>query len=109
MKVATSCEPTFQPEARDFLRQHHGETAFQKACELVRICFPEMTALHIGLVEDPDEDNHAWVVLEVLMPPSHSPDLLQAQEARYYEELARQLPQPYHPFSFSLILDSIRE
>jgi hypothetical protein len=109
MKAATSCEPTLQPEARDFLRQHQGESAFQKACELVRACFPEMTALDVHLLEDPDEENHTWVVLDVLMPASHPRKLLQAQEAHYYEQLARQMRLPYHPFSFSLIVHSIQD
>ena len=109
MNIVTSCEPSLEPGVRDFLRKHQGEAACQKACELARACFPELTSLRARLLEDPDEDNHTWVVLDVLMPASHRPESLRAQEMRYYEELARQLPLPYHPFSFSLFADIIRD
>jgi hypothetical protein len=107
MKIATSCEPILESNVREFLKQHQGEVALQTACELVRACFPELKAIQVDLLEDPDEDNHTWVILNVLMPATHPPDLLKAQETNYYQQIAQQSSLPYHPFSFSLKVDSI--
>lgn len=107
MKIATSCEPSLKSDVREFLKQHQGEAALQTACELVRACFPELKAIQVDLLEDPDEENHTWVVLNVLMPTSHPPDLLKAQKTQYYQQLARQLSLPYHPFSFGLRVHSV--
>jgi hypothetical protein len=109
MSTATSISPIVEAEAIEFLSRHDGQSALENACHLVRKCFPELGSIHVRLLEDPDEENHTWVLIQVLMPPSHSPELLQEQQARYYEELARRNPLPYHPFSFSLMLDTIRD
>jgi hypothetical protein len=109
MNIAASCEPVLEPNASEFIKRHNGEAAFQRVCELLRGCFPELASIHVRLLEDPDEDDHTWVVLNVLIPASYPTELLQAQEKRYYEELTQQAQIPYHPFSFSLMVDAIRD
>jgi hypothetical protein len=94
------------PGVREFLRQHQSEAALEWAYELARRSFPELEAINVRLLEDSDEDNHTWVVFHIVMPAAHPPELLQAQQNRYYEELARQNTTPYHPFSFSLMLEA---
>src|SRR5438477_10836648 len=109
MNEANYCELKLETGVREFLRQHQSEAAFEWACDLIRTSFPELKAIRVRLLEDPDEDDHTWVVFHVLMPAAHPPELLWAQQNRYYEELARQNTTPYHPFSFSLMLDAIRD
>ena len=108
MSITTCLEPLLETGVEEFLKRHDLEAEFQKVCELVRDCFPEMRALHIGLLDDPDEDNRRWVVLHVLVPPAHPTDLLQTQRLRYHERLVDQLPLAYHPY-FGLVVDFLSE
>jgi hypothetical protein len=88
----------------DFLERHGAGEAFQTVREVVRTCFPELRSVKVWLLDDPDEDGRTWAVLQVSMPASHPPGLLQAQRRRYHEELARQLPLEYNPL-FALSVD----
>jgi hypothetical protein len=105
MKTGTLIEPMIDPSARDFLKQHHAEPDLQTVCDLVRACFPELQALEVRLVEDPDEENHTWVAFHVLMPATHPRDLLRSQERSYHEQHGRVISRPYHPFSFGLAIE----
>lgn len=108
MSVSTCLEPVLETGVAEFLKRHGLESEFQKVCELVRDCFPEMRALHIGLLDDPDEENRRWVVLQVLVPPAHPAELLQSQRLRYHERLVDELPLAFHP-CFGLVLDFASE
>ena len=68
----------------------------------VEACFPEARASAVSLLEDPDEKNHTWVVLRVILPDDHPAELLRKQLQRHYETPLSDLP--YHPYSFSLAL-----
>lgn len=104
MSTVNAWEVTLDPDVTEFLRRHDAEVAFRNACDRVRDCFPEANGLKVWLLEDPDEDNHTWVVLHVQMPASHRTERLQAQKYRCYDELARQVPLPYHPLSFTVMI-----
>jgi hypothetical protein len=109
MNLATSPALIVEPSAREFMKQHGAETAFDRHCELVYRCFPEARSVHVRLLEDPDEENHTWVVLQAFLPASHPHDVLQAQNKRYHDELVQTERLPYHPLSFSLALDFTQE
>jgi hypothetical protein len=98
-----SYQVELQPGVAEFLRRHGVEGQLHAACDLVHDCFPESRAVSVRLQEDPDEDNHTWVVLHVLLPAGHPEELLTTQRHRYYEELVRRPKLPYHPLSFALV------
>ncbi len=102
MATTLSERITVEPDVLPFLRRHGGEAALQTACAIVGSCFPDFRALEVWLLEDPDEENHTWVKLQVWVPAASPPELLRTKSARFHEELDRQLKLPYHPFSFSL-------
>lgn len=103
MSVGACLEPVLEADVGAFLERRSLEGKFQEVCELARDCFPEVRALHVGLLVDPDEEQRTWVVLHVLLPAGHPADLLQRQRLRYHELLVEQLPLQYHPF-FGLVL-----
>jgi hypothetical protein len=109
MSSATSGSQIIEAEVLDFLGRHDGLSALESACDLVRKCFPELASIHVRLLEDPDEENHTWVLIQVFVPPSSPVEVLREQQARYYDELKRRNPLPYHPFSFSLMLDTMQD
>lgn len=109
MSATTSQPLTLETGVNEFLQLHGGCADFQKACEVARQCFPEAHGLKVWLLEDPDEENHTWVMLDVLLPSSNPPDLYRGQMARFHEELAQHVPRPYHPFSFSLSMTQAQE
>jgi hypothetical protein len=109
MATAAPEEPKVDPSVVDFIKRHGAEADFQKVCELVRTCFPERRAIKVWLLEDPDEDGHTWVVLNVLLPGSHPPELLRVQQNRYHEGFVQQVSRPYHPLSFGLTVDFMAE
>ena len=65
-------------------------------------CFPHAERITVRLVEDPDEDNHTWVVLTVILPKSLDPEIIQKQRLHYYDQQSQREQLPYHPFSFGL-------
>ena len=107
--------PTFNVECKlasgveEFLKDHDAEADFRSHCELVRSCFPDLRAIQVRLLEDPDEENHTWVGLHVFLPPSYPPELLRAQQRQYYEKLWDLPARPYHPLSFVLSIQFARE
>ena len=105
MSAVTSREVKLEAGVAEFLKRHGAEAAFQTACALVRECFPDSSTINVSLLEDPDEENHTWVVLEVSIPTASSTELTRAQEDRFFEEMRRRVPLPYHPLSFSLHTD----
>jgi hypothetical protein len=109
MNVTISPELTLRPGVAEFLKHHAAEADFETVCELARTCFPELRGIEVWLLEDPDEENHTWVALHVVMPASHPAEVLRTQKNRYYEEVTRRITRPYHPLSFSLHTDFTRE
>lgn len=104
MSVTTSRELLVEPEVAEFLRQHHADGAFQTALGIVRGLFPDL-GLKVWLLEDPDEENHTWIILEVATLTADPEQTLRHQINRFHEELRQRLALPYHPFSFSLLLN----
>lgn len=104
MSVINASDVLLEDGVLDFFNKFGNEAALTSACEIVRECVPELQTLRVWLLEDPDEDNHTWVVLQVMMPGSHSVELVNERQNRFCELLTERLPLPYHPFSFSLEL-----
>ena len=102
MAMAPPHQLKFEPGAIEFVRQHGAEAHLASACDLVRECFPELREISVRLQEDPDEDNHTWVVMQVEMPAGHPQHLLSEEQKRYHEEFVRRPSLPYHPLSFAL-------
>src|SRR5437868_11276365 len=97
MTATTPCEPSLEAGVAEFLKRHAAEGEFQTTYDIVRSCFPELRQIHASLQEDPDEDDRQRVIFEVILPPSHSLDLLQAQRRRFSEELVERLPPARFP------------
>ena len=108
MSTATLIEPVLEAGVVEFLRQHEAEKKFQSVLALARACFPDPQAIEVRLRADPDEDNHAWVALHVVVPAATSRELLKSQRNRFHAELVR-LALPYHPVSFTLSLHAAGE
>ena len=108
MSLTTSREPVLEAGESEFLKRHDAEAAFQTVCELVRTYFPELRAINVWLLEDPDEDDHTWAVVHVFMPAAYSQEVLQEQLRRYHKELVKRLPFKYLPL-FGLMTDFWRE
>jgi hypothetical protein len=98
MGTTTSPELTFEPGVIEYLRQHNLEAKFQVVSEAARARFPEARAIQVRLLEDPDEEDHTWTVLQVLLPASHPSELLRSQQRQYGETLLERLPLADHPF-----------
>ncbi len=102
MTAAIFPEPVLESGVREFLQRHSAEADFFQVLEFVRGCFPESRTVRAGLIEDPDEENHTWVMLEVTIPASCSPDTIRAQRNNFHQRLAQEIVRSYHPLSFSL-------
>ena len=92
MPTIASIEPTVGPGVSDVLRRHNAERAFQSACAAARSSFPAMRALNTGLLDDPDEDDRNWVILEVSVPASYSRDELEKERLLFHEAMTAQVP-----------------
>jgi hypothetical protein len=92
MASVTCIEPTIDPEVFEVLRKNKAEAAFQTACEVARSSFPKMISLHVELLEDPDVNGRAWVMLIVLVPRKDPKEYPSKERDHFYEELAKQIP-----------------
>jgi hypothetical protein len=92
MAAATCIEPTLEPGVIDVLRKNNAEAAFQTACDVARSCFAAMCSLIVRLLDDPDAEDRAWVILDVLLPESYSLELLERERLRFHEEIVRRVP-----------------
>jgi hypothetical protein len=92
MNLATFPELVVEGPVDEFLKQHGAEETFQTVYQLARECFPEYRGFQVDLRDDPDEPNCARAVLHVILPRSHSLDLLQSQRRRFSEELVNRVP-----------------
>jgi hypothetical protein len=102
MNVQLFPELSVEPTVIDFIQAHNAQGALETACAVIRDSFPELRSIRVRLVEDPDEEDHTWILLKVLLPGADAVESAHPRGDRFYEELNRQLPLPYHPFSFSL-------
>ena len=106
MGVSTSPAVTIQPEVYDHLRRFGAEASLPTACDLVRECFPELRRLEVRLLDDPDEDGRAWVVLDAVLPASYTEDAARSQRRRFDELALERLPRERVPsFSYSLHIE----
>jgi hypothetical protein len=92
MLTAACGEPTLEDGVSEVLDRHNAEAAFQTACEVVRSCFSGIRALHVRLLDDPDVESRAWVILDVFLPQSYSLELLERERLRFHEEMVRRVP-----------------
>ena len=92
MPTATCIEPTIEPGVFDVLRPKKAEAAFQTACGVARSCFSGMRSLNVRLMDDPDVEDRAWVILELLLPESYSLDLLERERLHFHEEMVSRVP-----------------
>ncbi len=92
MATATVMEPVIEPGVQEELRRNDAEAAFRTACEVVRASFPAMRAFRVGLLDDPDEDDRRWVMLEVGVPPDYSLDALEQERLRFHEAMVARVP-----------------
>ncbi len=106
MSAGVSQEVLVTPEVQGFLQRHAGDEALAKALSIARTIFPESRGIEVRLVEDPDEENHAWINVCLTLPLSPASDLLQEHRQRFHEEIERQIALPYHPFSFALSVET---
>jgi hypothetical protein len=104
MASATMNELVFEEDVQEFLSRHGGVSALQSEGQFVRSLFPQAVRISIRLVEDPDEENHTWVVLSVLLPQSVFPETVEQQRRHYFEQQTQREQLPYHPFSFGLAI-----
>jgi len=108
MATATAMEPVIEPGVREELRRNDAEAAFRTACDIVRASFPAMRAFRVGLLDDPDEDNRRWVMLEVCLPPSYPWETLHEEEMRFHEAMVKRVPLELN-LLFGLHLDYVPE
>jgi hypothetical protein len=108
MSALDLSEVTLDAEVPGFLERHNAAAPLQTVCAIVRRCFPKAGPIHVQLTEDPDEDNHTWIVLETTLQGAESAEEFKQQKDRWYDEQAR-LPWAYHPFSFSLDIKPYQE
>ena len=95
MASVACIEPTIEPEVFEVLRKNKAEAAFQTACDVARSSFPKMLSLHVDLLEDPDINNHIWVILNVLLPQTHPMDFSHSEQRRYHEKMVDQIPREF--------------
>jgi hypothetical protein len=87
---------TADDQVEEFLREHGAESAWQTLSEVIQTCFPEVQQVRMWLLNDPDEDDRTWVMVQVLLPADHPAATLQDQRRQYAEMLVRRLPVEYH-------------
>lgn len=103
MPTATGIEPVIEPGVAEELRRHNAEAAFHTACDVVRASFPAMRAFRVGLLDDPDEDDRRWVLLQVVLPPSYPWETMHEEELRFHAAMVTQVPLELNPlFGFSV-------
>jgi hypothetical protein len=98
MSTSVTIEPRLEERVVAFAKQHSAELAIRQACVILRHVVPHTESIYVWLLEDPDEENHSWLVLEAKVPET-TPDALR-QQVR--QEIEKKLRLPYHPFSFSI-------
>ncbi len=92
MATATAMEPVIEPGVPEELRRNGAEAAFRTACDIVRASFPAMRAFHVSLLDDPDEDDRRWVMLEVYLPPDYPWEKAHEEELRFHEAMVTRVP-----------------
>lgn len=102
MNSIASPELFMEPGVADFLKRHDAGAAFQTALELVRKYFPDVMAVRVSTIEDPDEDNHTWVALDIRVPIQDPEETFRKEIDGFNMELGQRLGFLYHPLSFSL-------
>ena len=92
MSAATIPQVTLSPEVRSFLQQHRAEAVFDKVCELVRECYPQLRSVEAELWTDPDEIDRRKIMLWVRLPTSTSMEEYLLQHDGYHERLIEKIP-----------------
>lgn len=92
MTAATAAEPVIEAGVRDVLRKNNAEAAFLTACDIVRASFPAMRAFRVGLLDDPDEDDRCWVMLDISVPSDYSVDALEQERLHFHEAMIARVP-----------------
>jgi hypothetical protein len=56
-----------------------------------------MISLHVDLLEDPDVNDHIWVMLNVCVPQSYPWEMLHQDEIRFHGAMLAQVPRELNP------------
>ncbi|HBI45028.1 MAG TPA: hypothetical protein DDY78_19550 [Planctomycetales bacterium] len=97
MQATTCIEPTVEPEVFEVLRKNKAEAAFQTACDVARSSFPKMLSFHVDLLDDPDVNGRAWVMLNVLVSRRDPMEYPSGELDRFHEELAKRISRELVP------------
>jgi hypothetical protein len=97
MASVTCIEPTIDPEVFEVLRENKAEAAFQTACDVARSSFPKMLSLQVDLLDDPDVNGRAWVMLNVFVPRTDPMEYPSRERDRFHEELAKRISRELIP------------
>ena len=78
---------------RAFLSEHNAEEAFEKVCELVRDCYPDLRAMRFCLRDDPDTEGREWLVVEIEIPRNLAcTNDLRDRERAFHSRLLTEIP-----------------
>jgi hypothetical protein len=85
-------------EVEDFLDKHRVKDVFEKVCELVRDCYPDLVAMEFFVREDPDAVGREWLVLQIQLPRRLAcTEELRDRERVFHTRLLAEVPLPHCP------------
>ena len=91
MVAASAIVPHLGEDLQAFLHSRGAEAAFERVCDLVRECYPELFEMNYRLQEDPDVEGRTWCVISIKLPMGESQDERLARRRRYHERLVEEL------------------
>lgn len=94
-------EPVIGEGVMEVLQEHGAVEEFWDRLKIARDYVPEMIALSVDLLHDPDEDGRVWVDMTATVPSSISWEQGRFRSHRYIEECVR------HGFPGRLLLSFI--
>jgi hypothetical protein len=93
MTSATDAESDLPSDVMSEIRRTHSEAEFQTFRVLVAERFTDACAIIVRLLDDPDESDRRWIVFEVRIPGSTTPEEYSERIKQFYVKLAERPPQ----------------